>query len=132
MVVMKFPRQLPLPLVSEMKAKFARFGKLDELGTCVFWKSSMCQVNYSLRASKVLFPDGSGESSKPVEEDYRGVVPKLRSGLKKSTNDENGSIDSITKADNAINKKYCQVEARKNESKVLVLPPVTSTFPSKC
>lgn len=94
------------------------------------------KVNYSLRASKVLFPDGSGESSKPVEEDYRGVVPKLRSGLKKSTNDENGSIDSITKADNAINKKYCQVEARKNESNQSTsstrLPPVTSTFPSKC
>ncbi|KAG5528187.1 hypothetical protein RHGRI_028953 [Rhododendron griersonianum] len=28
----------------------------------------------------------------------------------------NGSIDSITQADNAINKKYCRVEAKKNES----------------
>ncbi|KAG5555018.1 hypothetical protein RHGRI_012532 [Rhododendron griersonianum] len=94
-VVMKFPHQSPLPSVSQMKAKFARFGNT--------------RVNYSLPASKVL-------SSKPVEEESPGAVPKLRSGLKKSTNDENGSIDSITKAVKVINKKYCQVEARKNES----------------
>ncbi|XP_058209264.1 PWWP domain-containing protein 1-like isoform X3 [Rhododendron vialii] len=94
-VVMKFPHQSPLPSVSQMRAKFARFGNM--------------RVNYSLPASKVL-------SSKPVEEESPGAVPKLSSGLKKSTNDENGSIDSIIKAVNAINKKYCQVEARKNES----------------
>ncbi|KAI8561627.1 hypothetical protein RHMOL_Rhmol04G0355200 [Rhododendron molle] len=94
-VVMKFPHQSPLPSVSQMKAKFARFGNT--------------RVNYSLPASKVL-------AGKPVEEESPGAVPKLRSGLKKSTNDENGSIDSITKAVNAIYKKYCQVEARKNES----------------
>ncbi|KAG5554243.1 hypothetical protein RHGRI_011938 [Rhododendron griersonianum] len=94
-VVMKFPHQSPLPSVSQMKAKFARFGNT--------------RVNYSLPASKVL-------SNKPVEEESPGAVPKLSSGLKKSTNDGNGSIDRITKAVNAINKKYCQVEARKNKS----------------
>ncbi|KAG5545371.1 hypothetical protein RHGRI_017746 [Rhododendron griersonianum] len=58
----------------------------------------------------------SSEASKPVEEESPNAIPKLKSALKKSPDDENGSIDSITKADNAINKKYCQVEAKKNES----------------
>ncbi|KAI8561624.1 hypothetical protein RHMOL_Rhmol04G0355000 [Rhododendron molle] len=54
---------------------------------------------------------------KLVEEEYPGAVLKLRSGLKKSTNDVMGLFDrSITKADNAVIKKYCHVEARKNES----------------
>ncbi|KAF7141380.1 hypothetical protein RHSIM_Rhsim06G0147400 [Rhododendron simsii] len=53
-------------------------------------------------------PDTFGsEASKPVEEESPNAIPKLKSALEKSPDDENGSIDSITKADNAINKKYC-------------------------
>ncbi|KAI8561584.1 hypothetical protein RHMOL_Rhmol04G0351600 [Rhododendron molle] len=53
---------------------------------------------------------GGKKATKPLE--VQACQPQ-----KKSTIDENGSIDSITKTVNAINKKYCQVEERKNESK---------------
>ncbi|CAK9163675.1 unnamed protein product [Ilex paraguariensis] len=46
MLVMKFPPRGTLPSLSELKARFARFGPLDHSGTRVFWKSSTCRVVY--------------------------------------------------------------------------------------
>ncbi|XP_030534679.1 PWWP domain-containing protein 1 isoform X1 [Rhodamnia argentea] len=43
-LVMKFPPGTSLPSVTELKARFARFGPLDYTGIRVFWKSSTCRV----------------------------------------------------------------------------------------
>ncbi|XVF63235.1 hypothetical protein PTKIN_Ptkin09bG0071400 [Pterospermum kingtungense] len=44
MLVMKFPPQVSLPSVAELKARFGRFGSLDQSAIRVFWKSSTCRV----------------------------------------------------------------------------------------
>lgn len=44
MLVMNFPRQSALPSVSELKAKFARFGPLDHSASYVSWKASKCHI----------------------------------------------------------------------------------------
>lgn len=49
MLVMKFPHNGSLPSISELKAKFARFGALDHSATRVFWKSSTCRLVYQYR-----------------------------------------------------------------------------------
>ncbi|XP_022727575.1 uncharacterized protein LOC111283359 [Durio zibethinus] len=43
-LVMKFPPQVSLPSVAELKARFGRFGSLDQSAIRVFWKSSTCRV----------------------------------------------------------------------------------------
>ncbi|KAE8668478.1 autophagy-related protein 18a-like [Hibiscus syriacus] len=44
MLVMKFPPQVSLPSVAQLKARFGRFGSLDQSAIRVFWKSSTCRV----------------------------------------------------------------------------------------
>ncbi|KAB1201110.1 putative oxidoreductase GLYR1 [Morella rubra] len=44
MLVMKFPPCTSLPSLAELKARFARFGPIDQSGLRVFWKSSTCRV----------------------------------------------------------------------------------------
>lgn len=44
MLVMKFPPKISLPSAAELKAKFARFGPMDQSGLRVFYKSSTCRV----------------------------------------------------------------------------------------
>lgn len=46
MLVMKFPDGAALPSIPQLKAKFARFGPLDQSGTRVFWKSYTCRLVY--------------------------------------------------------------------------------------
>lgn len=43
-LIMKFPPRSTLPSVSNLKARFARFGPLDLLGTRVSWKNYSCRV----------------------------------------------------------------------------------------
>lgn len=54
MLLMKFPPNGSLPSISELKAKFARFGALDHSATRVFWKSSTCRLVYQYRDNAVL------------------------------------------------------------------------------
>ncbi|XP_015968599.1 PWWP domain-containing protein 1 [Arachis duranensis] len=49
-LVMKFPPQTSLPSVAELKARFARFGPMDQSGFRVFWKSSTCRVVFLHKA----------------------------------------------------------------------------------
>lgn len=44
MLVIKFPPNISLPSPAELKARFARFGPMDQSGLRVFWKSSTCRV----------------------------------------------------------------------------------------
>ncbi|KAF7805102.1 DNA mismatch repair protein Msh6 [Senna tora] len=44
MLVIKFPPQTSLPSVAELKARFARFGPIDQSGLRVFWSTSTCRV----------------------------------------------------------------------------------------
>ncbi|XP_019418957.1 PREDICTED: uncharacterized protein LOC109329679 isoform X2 [Lupinus angustifolius] len=50
MLVIKFPPQTSLPSVAELKARFVRFGPMDQSGFRVFWKSSTCRVVFLYRA----------------------------------------------------------------------------------
>lgn len=43
-LVIKFPPMTSLPSIAELKARFARFGPMDQSGLRVFWKSSTCRV----------------------------------------------------------------------------------------
>ncbi|KAJ1387419.1 hypothetical protein SESBI_39941 [Sesbania bispinosa] len=44
MLVIKFPAKTSLPSLAELKARFARFGAIDQSGLRVFWKTSTCRV----------------------------------------------------------------------------------------
>ena len=46
MLMMKFPADAALPSIPQLKAKFARFGPLDQSATRVFWKSYVCRLVY--------------------------------------------------------------------------------------
>ncbi|KAI4349961.1 hypothetical protein L6164_010499 [Bauhinia variegata] len=43
-LVIKFPPKTSLPSLAELKARFARFGPIDQSGLRVFWTSSTCRV----------------------------------------------------------------------------------------
>ncbi|XP_019422996.1 PREDICTED: uncharacterized protein LOC109332466 isoform X2 [Lupinus angustifolius] len=49
-LVIKFPPQTSLPSLAELKARFARFGPMDQSGFRVFWKTSTCRVVFLYRA----------------------------------------------------------------------------------
>ncbi|CAL0308561.1 unnamed protein product [Lupinus luteus] len=53
MLVIKFPPQTSLPSLAELKARFARFGPMDQSGLRVFWKTSTCRVVFLYRADAV-------------------------------------------------------------------------------
>ncbi|GFZ14008.1 Tudor/PWWP/MBT superfamily protein [Actinidia rufa] len=130
MLVMKFPPQSSLPSVSELKARFVRYGKLDESATRVFWKSSICQVvfrnisnaqaaykhavqnrtlfgnmeiDYCLRPTKVSVPE-------LPESMLGGNASSREAQLLPSTNKS-----SVARIVHAINMKYCE-ETRNKES----------------
>ncbi|XP_065854530.1 PWWP domain-containing protein 1 [Euphorbia lathyris] len=44
MLIMKFPPQTSLPSIAELKAKFIRFGSIDQSAIRVFWATSTCRV----------------------------------------------------------------------------------------
>ncbi|XP_050221701.1 PWWP domain-containing protein 1-like isoform X2 [Mercurialis annua] len=44
MLVMKFPPETSLPSANNLKAKFARFGSIDQSAIRVFWQTSTCRV----------------------------------------------------------------------------------------
>ncbi|XP_050382209.1 PWWP domain-containing protein 1-like [Argentina anserina] len=50
MLVMKFPPKASLPSPAELKAKFARFGPMDQSGLRVFYKSLTCRVVFRYKS----------------------------------------------------------------------------------
>ncbi|XP_057423430.1 PWWP domain-containing protein 1-like isoform X2 [Lotus japonicus] len=48
-LVIRFPPGTSLPSVAELKARFARFGPIDQSSLRVFWKSSSCRVIFMHR-----------------------------------------------------------------------------------
>ncbi|KAF9669934.1 hypothetical protein SADUNF_Sadunf13G0016300 [Salix dunnii] len=44
MLVLKFPPETSLPSAAQLKARFARFGSIDQSAIRVFWQSSQCRV----------------------------------------------------------------------------------------
>ncbi|KAJ6876766.1 hypothetical protein NC651_029694 [Populus alba x Populus x berolinensis] len=44
MLVLRFPPETSLPSAAQLKARFARFGSIDQSAIRVFWKSSQCHV----------------------------------------------------------------------------------------
>ncbi|KAM7272169.1 hypothetical protein ACFE04_026832 [Oxalis oulophora] len=50
MLIMKFPPDTSLPSAPELKAKFGRFGSLDQSAIRVFWKSFTCRVVFRHKA----------------------------------------------------------------------------------
>ncbi|XP_010455106.1 PREDICTED: uncharacterized protein LOC104736750 isoform X3 [Camelina sativa] len=50
MLVMKFPPDTSLPSAALLKARFGRFGLLDQSAIRVFWKSSTCRVVFLYKA----------------------------------------------------------------------------------
>ncbi|WCJ43120.1 Tudor/PWWP/MBT superfamily protein [Euphorbia peplus] len=49
MLIMKFPPQTALPSIAELKAKFIRFGSIDQSAIRVFWATSTCRVVFRHR-----------------------------------------------------------------------------------
>ncbi|KAF5175122.1 Pwwp domain-containing protein [Thalictrum thalictroides] len=50
MLVLKFPQKTSLPSPAELKAKFGRFGPLDQSAMRVFWKTFTCRVVFQHKA----------------------------------------------------------------------------------
>ncbi|CAA7024711.1 unnamed protein product [Microthlaspi erraticum] len=64
MLVMKFPPGTSLPSSALLKARFGRFGLLDQSAIRVFWKSSTCRVVFLYKAdAQTAFRYASGNSS---------------------------------------------------------------------
>uniref|UniRef100_A0A1J3KAI8 Putative oxidoreductase GLYR1 n=1 Tax=Noccaea caerulescens TaxID=107243 RepID=A0A1J3KAI8_NOCCA len=64
MLVMKFPPGTSLPSAALLKARFGRFGLLDQSAIRVFWKSSTCRVVFLYKAdAQTAFRYASGNSS---------------------------------------------------------------------
>nr|KYP71212.1 hypothetical protein KK1_010461 [Cajanus cajan] len=49
-LMIKFPPETSLPSIAELKARFARFGPMDQSGFRVFWNSSTCRVVFLHKA----------------------------------------------------------------------------------
>ncbi|CAH2044532.1 unnamed protein product [Thlaspi arvense] len=64
MLVMKFPPGTSLPSAALLKARFGRFGLLDQSAIRVFWKSSTCRVVFLYKAdAQTAFRYATGNSS---------------------------------------------------------------------
>ncbi|KAL1198032.1 PWWP domain-containing protein 1 [Cardamine amara subsp. amara] len=64
MLVMKFPPGTSLPSAALLKARFGRFGLLDQSAIRVFWKSSTCRVVFLYKAdAQTAFRYASGNNS---------------------------------------------------------------------
>nr|KYP71216.1 Putative oxidoreductase GLYR1 [Cajanus cajan] len=50
MLMIKFPPETSLPSIAELKARFVRFGPMDQSGFRVFWNSSTCRVVFLHKA----------------------------------------------------------------------------------
>jgi len=50
MLMIKFPPETTLPSIPELKARFARFGPMDQSGFRQFWNSSTCRVVFLHKA----------------------------------------------------------------------------------
>ncbi|OMO98491.1 Tudor/PWWP/MBT superfamily protein [Corchorus olitorius] len=62
-LVMQFPLKSALPSVSELKARFSRFGPLDSLPK-LFWKSSTCRITFKYKSdASVAYRYASGNKS---------------------------------------------------------------------
>ncbi|XP_010495539.1 PREDICTED: uncharacterized protein LOC104772645 [Camelina sativa] len=64
MLVMKFPPDTSLPSAALLKARFGRFGLLDQSAIRVFWKSSTCRVVFLYKAdAQTAFRYATGNNS---------------------------------------------------------------------
>ncbi|KFK26487.1 hypothetical protein AALP_AA8G255700 [Arabis alpina] len=64
MLVMKFPPGTSLPSAALLKARFGRFGLLDQSAIRIFWKSSTCRVVFLYKAdAQTAFRYASGNNS---------------------------------------------------------------------
>lgn len=64
MLVMKFPPGTSLPSPALLKARFGRFGLLDQSAIRVFWKSSTCRVVFLYKAdAQTAFRYATGNNS---------------------------------------------------------------------
>ncbi|VVB15246.1 unnamed protein product [Arabis nemorensis] len=64
MLVMKFPPGTSLPSSALLKARFGRFGLLDQSAIRIFWKSSTCRVVFLYKAdAQTAFRYASGNNS---------------------------------------------------------------------
>lgn len=64
MLVMKFPPGTSLPSAALLKARFGRFGLLDQSAIRVFWKSSTCRVVFLYKAdAQTAFRYATGNNS---------------------------------------------------------------------
>ncbi|XP_061338038.1 PWWP domain-containing protein 1 [Gastrolobium bilobum] len=100
-LVIKFPPKTSLPSVAELKARFARFGPIDQSGLRVFWKTSTCRVvflhkidaqsaykyavanpslfgNVGMRCYLREFGDSSSEVAKAKGEDAANETPRMK------------------------------------------------------
>ncbi|MFS7986584.1 putative PWWP domain-containing protein [Helianthus anomalus] len=63
MLMMKFPQGGSLPSISELKARFARFGPMDHSATRIYWNTFACRVVYKHKAhaqAAYKYVDGLG------------------------------------------------------------------------
>ncbi|CAN0897138.1 PWWP domain-containing protein 1, partial [Linum grandiflorum] len=126
MLVMKFPPQTSLPSPAELKARFARFGPLDQSATRVFWKSCTCRVvyrykldaeaaiRYATRKNSNLFGNLDVKYSlRDIMADDANVVDRVpplpppyqqpvKSILKKSNGDEPGGNGNGSRGANRV------------------------------
>ncbi|CAN8265327.1 unnamed protein product [Cochlearia groenlandica] len=64
MLVMKFPQGSSLPSFALLKARFGRFGLLDQTAIRVFWKSCTCRVVFLYKAdAQTAFRYATGNNS---------------------------------------------------------------------
>ncbi|KAK0602597.1 hypothetical protein LWI29_035105 [Acer saccharum] len=120
MLVMKFPPGTSLPSAAELKARFGRFGALDQSGTRVFWKSSTCRVVFRYKVdAQAACKYANGNNT------LFGNV-KVRYSLR----DFEASTNEVGDSDKSRGEDAASNETPRSKDGIVERERLTSAFPS--
>ncbi|GMI90560.1 PWWP domain protein 1 [Hibiscus trionum] len=120
MLVMKFPPQVSLPSVAELKARFGRFGSLDQSAIRVFWKSSTCRVVFRYKIdAQAAYRYANGTNSLFGNVNVRYYLRSVEAPTAEALDSDKGRGDDI--AGETIRVKDAVVE---RSAPVLVHQPI--------
>ncbi|GMI83214.1 PWWP domain protein 1 [Hibiscus trionum] len=97
MLVMKFPPQVSLPSVAELKARFGRFGSLDQSAIRVFWKSSTCRVVFRYKIdAQAAYRYANGTNSLFGNVNVRYYIRSVEAPTAEALDSDKGRGDDTT------------------------------------
>ncbi|XP_044481923.1 uncharacterized protein LOC123208451 [Mangifera indica] len=94
MLVMKFPPGTSLPSAAELKARFGRFGSIDQSAIRVFWKSSTCRVVFRYKAdAQAAYKYANGNNALFGNVNVRYIVREVEAPAAEALDTDKGRGD---------------------------------------